>query len=101
MALNKKIVLLGVIAAAIVALALVYRQSLADWWQVNAGVVLQAVVSGLLMGGIYSLVAIGFTLIFGVLGIINFAQGALMVVGMYLTLWLFTTYGIDPYLQTR
>ena len=99
MALNKKIVLPSVIAVAIVALALVYHQSLADWWQVNAVVVFQALVSGLFMGGIYSLVAIGFTLILGVLGIINFAQGALMVVGMYITLWLFTTYGIDPYLS--
>lgn len=99
MALNKKIVLPSLIVVAIVALALVYYQSLADWWQVNAVVVFQALISGLFMGGIYSLVAIGFTLILGVLGIINFAQGALMVVGMYITLWLFTTYGIDPYLS--
>ena len=99
MALNKKIVLPSLIVAAILALALVYHQSLADWWQVNAVVVFQALVSGLFMGGIYSLIAIGFTLILGVLGIINFAQGALMVVGMYVTLWLFTTYGIDPYLS--
>jgi len=97
--MNKRIVIPSLIGLVILVLVLVYHQSLADWWQINSVVVFQALVSGLLMGGIYSLVAIGFTLIFGVLGIINFAQGALMAVGMYITLTLFTTYGIDPYLS--
>ena len=95
--MKKKTVIPSLFALVILVLVLVYHQSLADWWQVNAVVVFQALVSGLLMGGIYSLVAIGFTMIFGVLGIINFAQGALMALGMYITLVLFTTYGIDPY----
>jgi len=59
----------------------------------------QSVIDGLLMGGIYSLMAIGLTLIFGVMGIINFAQGALMMVGMYVTYWAFTLAGIHPYLS--
>lgn len=59
----------------------------------------QSIIDGLLMGGIYSLMAIGLTLIFGVMGIINFAQGALMMVGMYVTYWAFTLVGIHPYLS--
>jgi len=59
----------------------------------------QSIIDGLLMGGIYSLMAIGLTLIFGVMGIINFAQGALMMVGMYVTYWAFTLAGIHPYLS--
>ena len=60
---------------------------------------LQAVVSGFLLGGVYGLVASGLSLIFGVLRIINFAHGAVMMLGMYVTYWLFTLLGIDPYLS--
>ena len=60
---------------------------------------LQAVVSGLLLGGVYGLVASGLSLIFGVLRIINFAHGAVMMLAMYTTYWLFTLRGIDPYLS--
>ena len=60
---------------------------------------LQAIINGLLMGGVYSLAAIGLTLIFGVMKIINFAHGALMMLGMYISYWLFTLLGIDPYLS--
>lgn len=63
------------------------------------GLLLQAVISGLLLGGVYGLVASGLTLIFGVLRIINFAHGALMMLGMYASFWLFTLAGIDPYLS--
>lgn len=51
------------------------------------------------MGGIYGLVAIGLTLIFGVMKIINFAQGALMMLGMYVSYWCFALLGINPYLS--
>jgi branched-chain amino acid transport system permease protein len=58
-----------------------------------------AIVNGFLIGGIYALTAIGLTLIFGVMGVANFAQGAFVMVGMYLAYWLFTLAGVDPYLS--
>ncbi len=61
-------------------------------------VLTQVLVSGILMGGIYGLVAVGLTLIFGVMNIVNFAHGTLMMIGMYLTFWLWRMWGFDPYL---
>jgi branched-chain amino acid transport system permease protein len=58
--------------------------------------VAQAVVNGLLIGGIYALVSIGVTLIFGVVKIVNFAQGEFVMIGMYITFFLATYLGIDP-----
>lgn len=60
---------------------------------------LQSVVNGILMGGVYSLVAIGLSLIFGVMHIINFAHGSFMMLGMFITYWLYVLLGIDPYLS--
>ncbi len=59
----------------------------------------QAIVNGVLVGGVYSLMAVGLSLIFGVMRVINFAHGDMMVWGMYLSFWLFTTLGVDPYLS--
>jgi len=59
--------------------------------------VAQVLVSGLLIGGIYALLALGITLVLGVMKIVNFAQGELMMVGMYLTLVLNTAFGLHPY----
>src|ERR1700740_290171 len=58
--------------------------------------VIQAVVNGLLIGGIYALVSIGVTLIFGVVKIVNFAQGEFVMIGMYISFFLFTSLGMDP-----
>ena len=71
----------------------------AAWFQQNDIVLRQAAVTGILIGGVFALVAMGLTLIFGVLDIINFAHGVLMTVGMYITFVLFNSYGIDPYLS--
>ncbi len=61
--------------------------------------VIQSLISGLLTGGTYGLMAIGFTLVFGVMRIINFAHGHLVVVASYITIVLFREFGLDPYLS--
>jgi branched-chain amino acid transport system permease protein len=60
--------------------------------------VLQAVVSGVLTGGVYALMAAGLTLIFGVMDIINVAQGILVVLGAYLSYVLSVHLGVDLFL---
>jgi len=62
-------------------------------------VFLQSLLSGVLVGGVYALIGIGLTIIFGVMRIINFAHGDLLMVGMYLTYFIFTLLGIDPFLS--
>lgn len=69
------------------------------WLERNGVVLRQAMATGLLVGGVYGLVALGLTLIFGVLDIINFAHGALLTVAMYLTFVLYDRYAVDPYLS--
>lgn len=72
---------------------------LAYWRTGGSGLlVTQAIVTGLLVGGVYSLIALGLTLIFGVLHIINFAQGALVTMGMYATYVISSNLGWNPYL---
>ncbi|MGO1182427.1 MAG: branched-chain amino acid ABC transporter permease [Micrococcaceae bacterium] len=60
---------------------------------------IQIVVAGLMLGGVYALIAVGLNLIFGVVKIINFAHGELVLVGMYLTWWLWLTFDLNPYLS--
>ena len=57
----------------------------------------QGLLSGFLFGGVYSLMAVGLTLIFGVMRVVNFAHGDMMVWGMYLAWLLSARAGIDPY----
>jgi branched-chain amino acid transport system permease protein len=64
-----------------------------------AGLLWQACVSGILSGGVYALIALGLTLVFGVLRIINFAHGTFMMLGMYATFFLHHLAGVDPYLS--
>jgi branched-chain amino acid transport system permease protein len=56
----------------------------------------QAVINGLLIGGVYALVSIGVTLIFGVVKIVNFAQGEFVMIGMYISFFLANSFGVDP-----
>ena len=58
-----------------------------------------AVINGILMGGLYTLVASGLTLIYGVLHIINFAHGSMLMVAMFGVFYLVTKLGVDPYLS--
>ncbi len=59
---------------------------------------IQAVILGILTGGVYAVMASGQTLIFGIMKVVNLAQGALIMLGAYLTYSLFTNFGIDPFL---
>lgn len=86
---------LGVVAAVVVALALIYTVGDKD-----TGLVTQSVVTGLLLGGVYALVSIGLTLIFGVLGVVNFAHGAMLSMSMFIVYWLTTSVGLPVYVST-
>jgi branched-chain amino acid transport system permease protein len=59
---------------------------------------IQGVILGVLTAGVYALMASGQTLIFGIMKVINLAQGAMVILGAYLSYQLFTSYGVDPLL---
>ncbi|HOB12014.1 MAG TPA: branched-chain amino acid ABC transporter permease [Syntrophomonadaceae bacterium] len=59
--------------------------------------VLQIIISGLLLGGIYALISIGLNIIFGVIKIVNLAHGDFLMMAMYAAFFLFTLKGIDPF----
>lgn len=61
--------------------------------------VIQALILGVLTGGVYALMASGQTIIFGVMKVVNLAQGALVIAGAYLSYSLFTSFGLDPFLS--
>ena len=61
-------------------------------------ILLPALLNGIAMGAVYALVALGLTLIYGVLHIINFAHGSLLMLALYGAYFLYTLLGIDPYL---
>lgn len=65
----------------------------------SANVFVQVLIVGLFTGGVYALMAAGLTLIFGVMRVINIAHGAFLVLSAYLSYWLFTLYGLDPFLS--
>jgi branched-chain amino acid transport system permease protein len=60
--------------------------------------VLQAVINGILIGGFYAVMMLGFSVIWGVMGVINLAHGEFLMVGAYMTWVLNRQYGIDPFL---
>ena len=64
----------------------------------STAILIPAVINGLLMGAIYALVALGLTLIYGVLHIINFAHGALLSAALFAAFFAFKLLGLDPYL---
>jgi len=60
---------------------------------------LQSLLSGVLIGGAYALIGVGLTIIFGVMRIINFAHGELVMLGMYASYFLFTLGNVDPFVS--
>lgn len=92
------LVLIG-LGAVLVVFLLVRGGDALSWMQDNRIVLVQAVVTGLLLGGVYSLVSMGLTLIFGVLDVLNFAHGALMALAMYTSFVLVSNAGFGPYLS--
>jgi branched-chain amino acid transport system permease protein len=59
---------------------------------------IQGALSGLLIGGVYGLIALGLNLVFGTMRVVNFAQGTLLMVGMFMAYWLHVLTGLHPYL---
>lgn len=60
-------------------------------------IIFQTIISGLMIGGIYSLISMGLNLILGVVRIVNFAHGEYLMIAMYLSYLLFASTGLDPY----
>lgn len=60
---------------------------------------LQTLSDGLMIGGVYAVIALGLTLIFGVMRVINMAHGEFVMIGMFLSYYFFTSFGIDPFLS--
>lgn len=65
----------------------------------SASVLVQVTIVGLLTGGVYALMAAGLTLIFGVMKVMNIAHGAFLVLSAYIAYWMFTLFGLDPFLS--
>jgi branched-chain amino acid transport system permease protein len=59
----------------------------------------QVIINGVLIGGIFVIVSVGLSLIFGVMRIFNVAHGAFVMIGAYITYWLHGIFGLDPYLS--
>ncbi len=59
----------------------------------------QGLILGILTSGVYALMASGQTLIFGIMKVVNLAQGAMVILGAYLAYQLFVSFGIDPFLS--
>jgi branched-chain amino acid transport system permease protein len=60
--------------------------------------IIEALINGVLMGSIYGLTAVGLTMIFGVMKVINFAHGSILMVGMFAAYWFVKLTGLNPYL---
>lgn len=60
---------------------------------------IQTIILGLVLGGVYALMASGLTLLFGVMRIVNLAHGAFMVVAAYIAYFMFTAWGVDPFIS--
>jgi branched-chain amino acid transport system permease protein len=64
----------------------------------SAEILAQTLLSGILMGFVYALIAAGLSLIFGLMEIVNFAHGEFLMLGMFTAFWFYTLFGLDPLL---
>ena len=62
----------------------------------TAETIIQSLASGLLMGLLYGLIAVGLALIFGLMDVVNFAHGEFLMIAMYASFFLFAFFAIDP-----
>ena len=58
----------------------------------------QILINGILLGGLYACIAVGFSLVWGVLNVINILHGSFIVLGAYLAFFAYTGFGVHPYL---
>jgi branched-chain amino acid transport system permease protein len=60
-------------------------------------VYVQVLIDGILLGGLYAVMAIGFSVIWGVMNMINLAHGSMIIMGAYITYWAWKDWGLDPF----
>lgn len=60
-------------------------------------ILFQALINGLLLGGVYAAYSAGFSLIFGVMGVVNLAHGEMIMLGAFTSYWMFAAFNMDPY----
>ena len=60
---------------------------------------LQVIINGIILGGFYAAIAVGFTLVWGVMNIINVAHGSALMIGAYMSYWSLVMLGLDPFLS--
>lgn len=63
----------------------------------NAEILIQALINGVMVGGIYAMIGMSLNMIFGVMKIVNFCQGEILMVSMYVTYLLYAEFGLDPF----
>jgi len=72
------------------------ERRLTDRFGVDTGTFLQLIVFGVVWGGLYALIATGLTLVYGVMKILNIAHGEFLMLGAYITFWMFTLWNVSP-----
>ena len=63
----------------------------------NSEILIQAIINGIMVGGIYAMIGMSLNMIFGVMKIVNFCQGELLMVSMYITYLFYSELGMDPF----
>lgn len=61
-------------------------------------IIIELLLNGIFVGGVFALFSVGLTLIFGIMNIVNFAHGEFIMLGMYMAFWIFALLGLNPYL---